>query len=221
MVLVTFVMLMLVFTFFELLGDIIRNSTPLVTVGAYLINLTPSMIYPITPLSVLIAVLVVFGIMNRNSELTAMKATGISLYRIIVPVLAIAAMLSVSSSSSTSSICPRPTAGRRPCATSSKASPPQTFEHPGRKWIFGQQQPGKPSTHLLLRVLRLRHQTPSAISPSSNSIPTPSPSPSASSPPPPIGSRTSHAWVFEDGWERTFNGDEISSYRHFLRQHFP
>ena len=36
---------MLVFTFFELLGDIIRNRTPLVTVGEYLINLTPSMIY--------------------------------------------------------------------------------------------------------------------------------------------------------------------------------
>ena len=33
MVLVSFVLLMLVFTFFELLSDIIRNRTPLVTVG--------------------------------------------------------------------------------------------------------------------------------------------------------------------------------------------
>ena len=57
MVLVSFVMLMLVFTFFELLGDIIRNRTPLVTVGEYLINLTPSMIYTITPLGVLVSVL--------------------------------------------------------------------------------------------------------------------------------------------------------------------
>jgi len=31
------------------------------TVGAYLVNLTPSMIYTITPLSVLIAVLVVLA----------------------------------------------------------------------------------------------------------------------------------------------------------------
>ena len=54
MVLVSFVILMLVFTFFELLGDIIRNRTPLVTVGEYLINLTPSMIYTITPLAVLV-----------------------------------------------------------------------------------------------------------------------------------------------------------------------
>ena len=57
-----FVMLMLVFTLFELLSDIIRNRTPLVTVGEYLINLTPSMIYTITPLGVLVAVLITFGI---------------------------------------------------------------------------------------------------------------------------------------------------------------
>src|SRR6202041_1166562 len=57
LVLASFVLLMLVFTFFELLGDIIRNRTPLVTVGEYLIDLTPSMVYNITPLGGLVAVL--------------------------------------------------------------------------------------------------------------------------------------------------------------------
>jgi hypothetical protein len=61
MVFAGFVLMMLVFTFFELIGDILRNHTPLGYVGAYLLNLTPSMIYQITPLSVLIAVLVTFG----------------------------------------------------------------------------------------------------------------------------------------------------------------
>ena len=32
---------MLVFTFFDLVGDILRNHIPLTTVGDYLINLTP------------------------------------------------------------------------------------------------------------------------------------------------------------------------------------
>ena len=89
MVLVSFVLLMLVFTFFELLGDIIRNRTPLVTVGEYLIDLTPSMIYNITPLGVLVAVLVTFGVLTRTNEFTAMKATGISLYRVMVPILVV------------------------------------------------------------------------------------------------------------------------------------
>ena len=138
MVLVTFVMLMLIFTFFELLSDIIKNRTPLVTVGEYLINLTPSMIYLITPLSVLIGVLVVFGIMNRNSELTAMKATGISLYRITVPVVAIAAVLSVSLFMFDELYLPQ--ANRRQegagARTSSKANPPKPGSRPSSKWIY-------------------------------------------------------------------------------------
>jgi len=145
MVLVTFVMLMLVFTFFELLSDIIRNRTPLVTVGEYLVNLTPSMIYLITPLSVLIGVLVVFGIMNRNSELTAMKATGISLYRITVPVIAIAAVLSVSLFMFDELYLPQANRRQEALRNVIKGKPAETFEHPGRKWIFGQQRPGQPS----------------------------------------------------------------------------
>ena len=145
MVLVTFVMLMLIFTFFELLSDIIRNRTPLVTVGEYLINLTPSMIYLITPLSVLIGVLVVFGIMNRNSELTAMKATGISLYRITVPVVAIAAVLSVSLFMFDELYLPQANRRQEALRNVIKGKPAETFEHPGRKWIFGQQHPGQPS----------------------------------------------------------------------------
>ncbi len=95
MVLAGFVLLMLVFTFFELVGDILRNHIALSMVGEYLLNLTPSMLYQITPLAVLIAALVTFGVMNRNSEIIAIKATGISLYRLIVPIVAIAAALAV------------------------------------------------------------------------------------------------------------------------------
>jgi LPS export ABC transporter permease LptF len=86
LVLTGFVLLMLVFTFFDLIGDILRNHIPLTTVGDYLVNLTPDMLYQIAPLAVLIATLVTFGVLNRNSEIIAMKATGISLYRLVIPV---------------------------------------------------------------------------------------------------------------------------------------
>ena len=95
LVLAGFVMLMLIFTFFDLVGDILRNHIPLTTVGDYLVNLTPSMLYQIAPLAVLIAVLVTFGVLNRNSELVAMKATGISLYRLVIPIFSISAVLAV------------------------------------------------------------------------------------------------------------------------------
>ncbi len=145
MVLAGFVMLMLVFTFFDLVGDILRNHIALSVVGEYLINLTPDLLYTIAPLAVLIAVLVTFGVLNRNSELTAMKATGISLYRLVVPIVAIAAILAVSLFLFDEFYLPQ--ANRRQEALRSiiKGRPPQTFLHPDQKWIFGQSHAGEPA----------------------------------------------------------------------------
>jgi LPS export ABC transporter permease LptG len=220
MVLVTFVVLMLVFTCFELLGDIIRNRTPLVTVAAYLANLTPSMIYTITPLSVLIAVLVVFGMLNRSSELTAMKATGISLYRIVLPVLVIASILAVALFVFDQLYLP--TANRRQEALRNviKGKPPQTFEHPGQKWIFGLQEPDKPGRIFYYEFFDATQNafgnvTVFEFNPDSFSISRR------------IFASDAHwepqlqEWVFEHGWERTFNGAEISSYRPFDVSTFP
>jgi lipopolysaccharide export system permease protein len=47
------------------------------------------------PMSVLMASLMAFGQLSADNEITAIKASGISLYRIIVPVLIVAAGLSV------------------------------------------------------------------------------------------------------------------------------
>ena len=56
-----FVLLYIVFTFFELMGDIVRNQTPFVTVGLYLFNLIPYIISAVTPLCSLLAALITFG----------------------------------------------------------------------------------------------------------------------------------------------------------------
>jgi LPS export ABC transporter permease LptG/LPS export ABC transporter permease LptF len=220
MVLVTFVMLMLVFTFFELLSDIIRNRTPLVTVGEYLINLTPSMIYLITPLSVLIGVLVVFGIMNRNSELTAMKASGVSLYRIALPVITIAAILSVTLFMFDEFYLPQANRRQEALRNVIKGKPAETFEHPGRKWIFGQQRPGKPSSIFYYEYFDPDIDTFGNISifefnPGSFTISKRIFASTAHWEP------NLHSWVFEDGWERTFRGTETASYEEFPVRTFP
>jgi len=220
LVLISFVMLMLVFTFFELLSDIIRNRTPLVTVGEYLINLTPSMIYLITPLSVLIGVLVVFGIMNRNSELTAMKATGVSLYRITVPVLTIAAILSASLFIFDEVYLPQANRRQEALRNVIKGKPAETVEHPGRNWMFGEQRKGQPSTIFYYQYFDPDTETFGNISifefdPGTFTL-TKRITATAASWEPKL-----RAWVFEDGWERTFKGDEIASYRAFLVGTFP
>jgi len=225
MVLVTFVMLMLVFTFFELLSDIIRNKTPLVTVGAYLINLTPSMIYLITPLSVLIGVLVVFGIMNRNSELTAMKATGVSLYRITVPVVAIAAILSVSLFMFDELYLPQANRRQEALRNVIKGKPAETVEHPGRKWIFGQQRPGSPGRIFYYEYFAVDSSNPDNAAFGNISVFEFAPG-SFNISKRIFASRAHwepdlHTWVFEDGWDRTLDGAEITSYQEFQVKTFP
>ncbi len=52
------------------------------------------MIYTMAPLSVLLAVLTAIGLLQKSNEITAMKATGTSIYRMVFPILIIAAILS-------------------------------------------------------------------------------------------------------------------------------
>jgi LPS export ABC transporter permease LptG/LPS export ABC transporter permease LptF len=137
LILSTFVVLTLVFTFFELLGDIIRNRIALITVGEYLLNVIPSMIYLMTPLSVLIAVLVTFGLLQKSNELTAMKATGISLYRLIVPVVTLAAMCSFALFLFDQFYLPHANKRQDALRNEIKGKPAQTYLNPQRKWIFG------------------------------------------------------------------------------------
>jgi LPS export ABC transporter permease LptF/LPS export ABC transporter permease LptG len=220
LVLSSFVLLMLVFTFFELLGDIIRNRTPLVTVGEYLINLTPSMVYNITPLGVLVAVLVVFGVLTRTNEFTAMKATGISLYRVMVPILAVSGLIAVTLFLFDQSYLP--TANRRQEALRSiiKGRPAQTFLRPDQKWIFGRQEPGKPGRIFYYQFFdpdqnRFANLSVFEFNPENFSL-----------------SRRIFAsnvhwepelqqWVFEHGWERRFDGEAISSFSQFNVESYP
>jgi LPS export ABC transporter permease LptF len=71
MILSTFLMLVLVFTLFELLSDILRNQVPATVVAEYLLNVAPYLLYSVAPLVMLLAVLVTFGLMQRSNEITA------------------------------------------------------------------------------------------------------------------------------------------------------
>lgn len=220
LVLVTFVLLMLVFTFFDLLGDILRNRTPLITVGEYLVNLTPNMIYNLTPLGVLVGVLATFGVLTRTNELTAMKATGISLYRIMVPILAIAAFFAVSLFLFDQSYLPG--ANRRQEALRSviKGRPAQTFLRPDQQWIFGKQEPGKPDRMFYYEFFdpghdRFANVTVFEFDPENFSVSKR------------IFAASAHweprldQWVFEQGWERNFDGNTVKSYSPFQVKSFP
>ena len=220
MVLTAFVMLMLVFTFFERLGDIIRNQTPFIIVGEYLFNLTPSMIYIFTPLSVLISVLVVFGGLYRTNELTAMKATGISLYRIIVPILVIASVLSISLFLFDEVYLPAANRKQEALYNVIKGKPAQTYLRPDRKWMFGMQQNGKPGRIFYYEFFdpdnnRFANITVFEFDPTTFSLSRRIFAAGAHWDP------QIHRWIFEHGWQRSFERDAVTNYQTFEIDTFP
>src|SRR5256712_54382 len=138
MIVAAFLVLLLVFTVFELLADILRNHVSPFTVGEYLLNVTPFFLYNITHLSILLAVLITFGLMQRSNEMTAIKATGISIYRVIVPVLLAACIFAVGLFFFDQFYLPRANKRQDALRNQIKGKPPQTYLNPDRKWIFGQ-----------------------------------------------------------------------------------
>ncbi len=138
MVLATFLMLLLVFTLFELLGDILRNQVSPLVVGEYLVTVSPYFLYNIAPLSILLAVLITLGVMQRSNEITAIKATGISIYRIVVPVLVAAAIVATGLFFSDQFYLPYANKRQDALRNLIKGKPAQTYLNPDRKWIFGQ-----------------------------------------------------------------------------------
>jgi LPS export ABC transporter permease LptF/LPS export ABC transporter permease LptG len=132
-----FIFLFEAFTFFELLDDIARHRVPFLIVVDYFRYLTPYLIYNLAPLAALVAVLVTLGVMSKNNEIVACKASGISLYRLSVPLLF--AGLALASSMIMLDETYLPYANQRQDALRNqiKGRPPQTYTQPQR-WIFGE-----------------------------------------------------------------------------------
>jgi LPS export ABC transporter permease LptF/LPS export ABC transporter permease LptG len=215
MVVGAFLMLLLVFTLFELLGDILRNQISPWTVGEYLLNVSPFFLYNITHLSMLMAVLITFGVMQRANEVTAIKATGTSIYRIVVPVTLAAAVLAGSLFFFDQFYLPRTNKRQDALRNRIKGKPPQTYLQPERKWIFGQHSdiyyyqffdPDRnqfgsvsvfqfnPKTfEITRRIYAVRARWQEQL----------------------------QRWVYEQGWERELRGVAIQNYRQFDVSTFP
>jgi LPS export ABC transporter permease LptG len=74
-------------TFIDRSDKVFKGAATWSMMGAYLWYLLPQYVYFVLPMSVLLGSLVTIGLLTKNSELIVMKACGISLYRVAVPML--------------------------------------------------------------------------------------------------------------------------------------
>ncbi len=219
-ILLSFITLSLFFSFFELLGDIIRNRTALITVGDYLINLVPYMLYNLTPLCALLAVLVTFGALSKSSELTAMKASGVSLYRLIAPVMVLSAVIAVAMFTFDEFYLPAANRRQESLRSVIKGKPAQTFQRPDRKWISGQQDSvGEPARIFYYQFFDpdkdvFANLTVFEFQPGTFRLSRRIFAASARWDAP------TQRWIFENGWQRSFQGESVNDYQPFALNTF-
>jgi LPS export ABC transporter permease LptG/LPS export ABC transporter permease LptF len=90
MVLFAFWTLFVLVSFMDLFDDVQHNRVKGAVVVHYYVFSSPETIHLLTPVGVLVAVLITFGVMARQNEITAIKAAGISVYRAVVPTIVLA-----------------------------------------------------------------------------------------------------------------------------------
>ena len=205
---VAFVSLFYVFTFFELLDDIARHHVPFLVVVNYFRYLTPYLLYQLAPLAALVSVLVTLGVMSKNNEIVACKASGISLYRLAMPLLLGGLTLAATMIILDDLYLPYTNQRQDALRNQIKGKPPQTYTRPQR-WIFGENgkiynydlfDPGKnlfagltvlelePGTfHIKRRVFANQAQW----------------------------SESQNVWILESGWVRDFRDGAIEKYDKF------
>lgn len=204
----TFVFLFEAFTFFELLDDIARHRVPFLVVVNYFRYLTPYLLYQLAPLGALVAVLVTLGVMSKNNEIVACKASGISLYRLSIPLLLTGMSLAAGMILLDDTYLPYANQQQDSLRNQIKGRPAQTYTRPQR-WIFGENAKiynydlFDPSQSLLggLNVVELdpaTFQMRRRVFASRAEW-----------------SESQHSWVLLSGWVRDFSDGTITRYERF------
>ncbi|MEI8173316.1 MAG: LPS export ABC transporter permease LptG [Deltaproteobacteria bacterium] len=89
LIMVSFTALFLIIDLFERMRMFLSNHATLSQIVSYLIFMMPLIISQAIPVAVLLASLITFSHLSKYSEILAMKANGISLYRTSLPVIII------------------------------------------------------------------------------------------------------------------------------------
>ena len=89
----TFTTIFLIVEFFERLNAFLYNQAPLSLMLSYFLNKIPGIVSQVAPAAILLSAIVTLGTMSRHNEIMAMKSGGISLWRIVSPIMGVAIVI--------------------------------------------------------------------------------------------------------------------------------
>src|ERR1700683_13055 len=204
-----FILIFDAFTLFDLLGDISKNNIPASMVLNYFRYLIPLMTYQLAPLATLVATLVTLAVLAKNNEVIAFKASGMSLYRLVLPLTLAGCVIASGMFLLDDTFLPYANQRQDALRNQIKGRPAQTYLHPTHQWIFGEK--GKVLNYDFFdsdqnvfgglsifeideNTFRMRRRvfaTRAKWEPTLN------------------------AWILEEGWVRDFQGGRIVAYSPF------
>jgi lipopolysaccharide export system permease protein len=95
MILAVFTGIFVIIDLFDHAHSFIDNQASLGAVLAYYVYYLPLIVVLTSPIAMLLATLLAVGGLARRNEIMALKGSGVSLYRILAPVLALAVLVSI------------------------------------------------------------------------------------------------------------------------------
>ena len=124
-------------TFLELSDKVFKGSVTWLTVLNYFRYSTPEWVYYVLPLAVLLGTLVTIALLTKNSELIVMKACGISIYRLALPMIATAITVGAGLFLLQETILGPSTRRAAELRHIIRGNPPDTFDLLHNRWLVG------------------------------------------------------------------------------------
>jgi LPS export ABC transporter permease LptG len=102
-----FTFLFVIVDLVENLNDFVDAGIPLLGVVQYYVRFLPSIWMYVGPITLLLGLLYALYHLTRNNEVIAMRASGISLYRVLLPFIVLGALISLFSMHISRTVAPR------------------------------------------------------------------------------------------------------------------
>jgi LPS export ABC transporter permease LptG/LPS export ABC transporter permease LptF len=137
LVLIVFASLFIVVTLFNLLPDIVTNHASTTLVLLYFTFYMPMILFWVVPLTMLLAILISLGTLTKSNEILAVKAAGMSLYRLSLPLLFMGLLVSSGVYLMQDFMLPYTNQRQDEYHDRIKGKAPQSYKNPDRKWMAG------------------------------------------------------------------------------------
>jgi len=89
-----FVIMAVIIDIFSFIDDIVKYKIAFQSIFAFYVYYTPTILVQVTPMAALLSTIYMLSNLNKNNEITAMKSSGIGLWRIMAPLLVLGFLVS-------------------------------------------------------------------------------------------------------------------------------